>query len=243
MPVLPAFLVLAVAVGAQILPRPAPAPPASAIPVADVSRHVGDTRIICGDVAGVRSPQTPRDSTFLDLDKPAPDQALAVVVQSGDRTKFSERFDRLIDRRRVCVEGKIDRVDGKLQMRVRDTDQFRYIGQPPRLSAFAAGVPTCGSTAASRPEAVTAGQPEYTSDARKARIQGDVEIEVVIGVDGTPGEMRLRNSIDVLYGLDDQALQTIAKYRFKPATRDGQPTSCVATLIVTFRLPGIFQGA
>ena len=59
---------------------------------------------------------------------------------------------------------------------------------------------------------------------------------MIIGVDGTTGEMRLRNSIDVIYGLDDEALKTIAKYRFKPATRDGQPTPCVATLIVTFRL-------
>jgi TonB family protein len=237
---LPAFLVLAAVVGAQMLPRPAATPPASAIPVAEISRYVGDTRIICGDVAGVRSPQTPRDSTYLDLDKPSPDQALAVVVQSGDRSKFSERFDRLIDRRRVCVEGKIDRVDGKLQLRVRDTEQFRYIGQPPRLSAFAAGIPNCGGGNTTRPEATTTAQPQYTADARRARIQGDVEVEVVIGVDGSTGDMRLRNSIDVIYGLDDEALKTIAQYRFKPATRDGQPTPCVTSLIVTFRLPAIF---
>jgi TonB family protein len=237
---LPAWLALAAVVGAQMLPRPASTPPASTIPVGEIARHVGDTGIICGDVAGVRSPQTPRDSTFLDLDKPAPDQALAIVVQSGDRPKFSERFDRLIDHRRVCVEGKIDRVDGKLQMRVRGTDQFRFVGQPPRLSAFAAGVPICGGAGATSPEVQTALQPQYTADARRARIQGDVEVEVVIGSDGAPGEMRLRNSIDVLYGLDDEALKTIAKHRFKPATHNGQPTPCVATLIVTFRLPGTF---
>ena len=235
---LPAFLWLAVAAGAQILPRPAPSPPSSAVSVSDVSHYVGDTRIVCGDIAGVRSPQTPRDATFFDLDKPAPNQLLAVVIQSGDRPKFTERFEHLMDRRRACIEGKIDRVDGKLQMRVRGTDQFRYIGQPPRLSTFATGIAGCGAAGTTRPETVTNAAPRYTADARRARIQGDVEVEVVIGADGKPGEMRLRNSIDALYGLDEEALKTVGRYQFKPATRDGQPIACVTTLIVTFRMDG-----
>jgi hypothetical protein len=125
--------------------------------------------IICGDVAGVRSPQTQRDSTFLDLDRPAPDQALAVVC-SGDRSKFTELFDRLIDRAASGRKARSIVWTGKLQMRVRDVDQFRFIGQPPRLSAFAAGLPTCGATGTTRPEAITTAQPQYTADARRARI-------------------------------------------------------------------------
>jgi periplasmic protein TonB len=78
-------------------------------------------------------------------------------------------------------------------------------------------------------------RPNYTEDARKARAEGIVLLQAIVRKDGTVDSFRVLRSLG--YGLDEQAIQTIAtKWRFKPGTKNGQAVDVIANIEVTFRL-------
>jgi TonB family protein len=77
--------------------------------------------------------------------------------------------------------------------------------------------------------------PQYTEEARKARAQGVVVLEVVIRKDGTPGNFKIKRGLG--YGLDESAINTInSRWRFMPGTKDGKPVAILVNIEVSFRL-------
>ena len=76
----------------------------------------------------------------------------------------------------------------------------------------------------------------YTDEAMRAKIQGEVIVETVVQPDGTVGAVRVKKSLDAKYGLDDEALAVARRWRFNPAIRDGQFVAVVVDLILDFRL-------
>jgi protein TonB len=79
-------------------------------------------------------------------------------------------------------------------------------------------------------------KPNYTSDAMRAKIQGSVELEVVVLEDGTVGQVRVTKSLDRTFGLDQAAMDAAKKWLFRPGTRQGVPVATIVTLILDFRL-------
>ena len=77
-------------------------------------------------------------------------------------------------------------------------------------------------------------EPEYTEEARQARIQGTVVIDVVVEPDGTVTVLGVVKSLNP--GLDQRAIEAVSRWRFRPATRDGQPVKVSADVEVNFRL-------
>jgi TonB family protein len=77
-------------------------------------------------------------------------------------------------------------------------------------------------------------EPEYSEEARWARVEGTVVVKTTIGADGTAQNMQVIKSLGL--GLDEKALQAISQWRFKPGTKDGQSVSVMATIEVNFRL-------
>jgi TonB family protein len=77
-------------------------------------------------------------------------------------------------------------------------------------------------------------EPSYSVEARALKVQGTVVLAVVIGTDGTAGDVQLRQSVG--YGLDEQALKAITQWTFKPGTRDGMAVPVQASIQVNFRL-------
>lgn len=77
-------------------------------------------------------------------------------------------------------------------------------------------------------------RPVYTEDARRRGIEGDVLIELVVRSDGTVGNVRLVHRLE--YGLDEQALNAVRRWRFAPATRFGEPVDVMVEVAVEFRL-------
>lgn len=78
--------------------------------------------------------------------------------------------------------------------------------------------------------------PRYTSDAMRAKIQGDVQIEAIVRKDGTVGDTRVQHSLDAVFGLDQEAIRTAKTWTFRPATCHGQPVDMIVTLVLEFRL-------
>ena len=84
------------------------------------------------------------------------------------------------------------------------------------------------------PELLHSEKPDYTSAAMLAKIQGQVELEVVVQADGTVGDVRIVRALG--YGLDEQAIRAGRLWRFRPATLDGEPIAMIVTLVLSFRL-------
>jgi protein TonB len=80
-------------------------------------------------------------------------------------------------------------------------------------------------------------RPGYTSEAMRAKIQGQVELEAVILADGTVGDVRIVRSLDKVYGLDQEAIKAARQWVFRPATdRDGKPVPIIVLLELTFTI-------
>jgi TonB family protein len=77
-------------------------------------------------------------------------------------------------------------------------------------------------------------EPEYTEEARKAKYQGTVLLSALVASDGTVSDIKVLRAIGL--GLDEKAKEAVAKWRFKPASQDGQPIDMETEVEVSFRL-------
>lgn len=85
-----------------------------------------------------------------------------------------------------------------------------------------------------RPEAISQPNPVYTDAARRARVEGAVTLQAIIDKEGNVIQVRVLKPLP--FGLDKAALQAVRKWKFKPATRDGQPIAVYYDLTVNFTL-------
>jgi micrococcal nuclease len=91
---------------------------------ADAGSHLGKIARVCGQVASARFvPATDGRPTFLNLDRPHPNQAATIVIWGPDRAAFGEP-ERVYAGRRICVTGKIDSFAGRAQIEARDPSQI-----------------------------------------------------------------------------------------------------------------------
>jgi periplasmic protein TonB len=75
---------------------------------------------------------------------------------------------------------------------------------------------------------------DYTEDARRANIEGEVVLEIVVRRDGSVGDVKLLNGL--ARGLNDRAIAAVRQWRFAPATRLGQAVDVVVEVAVEFKL-------
>jgi TonB family protein len=76
--------------------------------------------------------------------------------------------------------------------------------------------------------------PEYTDEARAAKIEGTVGLTLVVGVDQRAHDIEVIQSLDP--GMDANAIKSIESWRFQPGTKDGKPVAVRARIDVNFRL-------
>jgi TonB family protein len=77
-------------------------------------------------------------------------------------------------------------------------------------------------------------RPLYTSEARRHNIEGVVTVQAQFDAEGNFKVLRVVKGLG--YGLDENALEALQKWRFAPAYRDGQRVSVVAQIDVNFTL-------
>ncbi|SRR5712692_1920853 len=77
--------------------------------------------------------------------------------------------------------------------------------------------------------------PQYTDDAREAKLQGKVTLQVLVGADGRASQIRIVRGIGL--GLDERAEQAIRGWKFVPAHDAARRTvPAWVTVEVVFRL-------
>lgn len=86
------------------------------------------------------------------------------------------------------------------------------------------------------PEPLRKVKPLYTNEAMRLKIQGTAWIECVVLADGAVANPRIVRSLDSMYGLDEEALKAVRKWRFRPGRRAGQPVAVLVTIAMDFNL-------
>jgi TonB family protein len=76
---------------------------------------------------------------------------------------------------------------------------------------------------------------EYTPSAKRKNLQGYVRLAVTVDADGRPIGITVTKGLGE--GLDENAVEAVSKWRFRPAVKDGKPVPCPATIDIVFRLP------
>lgn len=86
------------------------------------------------------------------------------------------------------------------------------------------------------PKLVKDVKPNYTAAAMDAKISGIVLLEVVVLTDGKVGDVRVTQSLDREFGLDDQAIAAVKQWQFKPGTKDGVAVPVAVKVEMSFTL-------
>jgi protein TonB len=85
-----------------------------------------------------------------------------------------------------------------------------------------------------RPGLLREVKPQYTEEARRAGVEGDVVLEIVVRADGTVGNVTILRSLGA--GLDRRAVDAVRQWRFSPARRFGTPVDVLVEVAVEFKL-------
>jgi serine/threonine-protein kinase len=86
------------------------------------------------------------------------------------------------------------------------------------------------------PRPVQTAPAPYTPEALQKGIEGSVLLSVDIDEQGVPRRARVLRSLEP--GLDRKAIESLAGWRFSPATEDGKPVASTANVEVNFSMVG-----
>jgi protein TonB len=97
-----------------------------------------------------------------------------------------------------------------------------------------AGIYPPGKMGVTVPQVIFSPEPSFSDEARKAKAQGVVMLWLVVGKDGHPYNVRVGQSLGM--GLDEKAMEAVNRWRFRPATLNGQPVATQIAVQVDFHL-------
>jgi len=95
----------------------------------EARQHVGERATVCGVVASARYAERRRGRpTFLNLDKPYPNQILTIVIWGENRSKFGAPESEYLDKR-ICVTGDVSEHHGTPETIASDQSQIKEQSQ------------------------------------------------------------------------------------------------------------------
>lgn len=100
--------------------------PAAAISASEAMGHIGSRKTVCG---AVKSPTYARSSrgqpTFLNLDRPYPNQIFTVVIWGSNRGNFPQGPESLYRDKKICATGLIESFKGVPQIEATSSSQIQ----------------------------------------------------------------------------------------------------------------------
>jgi TonB family protein len=112
-----------------------------------------------------------------------------------------------------------------------------------RVQAQDSGVPTTKPVAPLKdgnhvtpPRATYMPDPEYSEEARQAKLQGTCVLSLVVDTDGKPRDIAVVRKLGK--GLDENAVETVRTWKFEPARKDGLPVAIQIQIKVSFSVGG-----
>ncbi len=84
------------------------------------------------------------------------------------------------------------------------------------------------------PRALYKVDPEYSEEARTAKIAGTVLLSMVVGTDGAAHFITVERGVGS--GLDEKAIEAVRQWHFQPGEKEGEPVQVMVNIEVNFRL-------
>lgn len=163
-----------------------------------------------------RPPARPIGALLIDLERPEPEiRAMAAWTLAG-----APGTDVLVKALERATEDDDRRV------------RYAAVWAWTRIAVVGGAVKSALLTdVAPRPIHIT--QPVYPPELFARRVEGTVEIDILIGELGEVAHAEVRKSHS---GLDDAALTCVRQWTFTPAMRKGKPVATIASAPITFRI-------
>jgi TonB family protein len=124
----------------------------------------------------------------------------------------------------MAIQGNVARITAA---------QAEVTAMPPGPAFGEGAVLPCGGSV-TLPQVVKETKPQYTSTAMRAGVQGTVEMEVVVDIDGNVSEARVFRPLNP--ELDEQALNAVREWKFVPGVMNGKPVPVLVNIEMTFTL-------
>lgn len=86
----------------------------------------------------------------------------------------------------------------------------------------------------SAPVVVLAPQAEFSDEARRSKYEGICVVGLIVDAQGNPRNLSVLRHLGM--GLDEKALDAVARYRFRPAKKNGKPVAVRIEVQVNFRM-------
>jgi TonB family protein len=103
----------------------------------------------------------------------------------------------------------------------------------PKKPTLSSGIHRVGA-GVTPPQLLQKKEPEYSLEARAAKLAGSSVLYAEIGLDGLAHNVQVVERLGL--GLDEKAVEAISQWRFKPGAKDGKPVTVAATIEVNFKL-------
>jgi len=84
------------------------------------------------------------------------------------------------------------------------------------------------------PKVLTSADPEFSEEARKAKVSGNVLVYFIVDENGTPTHVHVARGVGM--GLDEKAVEAVRQYKFKPGMKDGKPVKVELAIEVNFQI-------
>ena len=202
----------------------------------EVKKHLGREVTICGRVVTYDCDLSSR-SLLLDLDSPNGASGVSVAV---NRQYWSDIGGQQLTNRYlfadVCASGKVEKAGRRYRVVVHSLPSVS--GSATNASEFAPTAIQSCAEGVTPPVLVREIKPDYTREAMDHRQEGRVYIEAVVLPDGSVGDIRAVYGLEPDYGLTQQAIRSVARWRFRPGTLRGNAVPVVITVEMSFTLRG-----
>jgi protein TonB len=86
----------------------------------------------------------------------------------------------------------------------------------------------------SAPVLIYSVEPEFSEEARKAKVAGNVLVNLWVDTQGNPSHVRVIRGVGM--GLDEKAMEAVRQYKFKPAMENGKPVLVELNVEVNFQI-------
>ncbi len=86
----------------------------------------------------------------------------------------------------------------------------------------------------SAPELIYSVEPEFSEEARKAKVAGNVLVNLWVDTNGMPTHVRVIRGVGM--GLDEKAVEAVRQYKFRPAKENGKPVLVELNVEVNFQI-------
>lgn len=86
----------------------------------------------------------------------------------------------------------------------------------------------------SAPVLIYSVEPEFSEEARKAKVAGNVLVNLWVDTNGNPSHVHVIRGVGM--GLDEKAVEAVKQYKFKPAMENGKPVLVELNVEVNFQI-------